>query len=243
MPEIFDTTTLITIAVAVFVLLRLRSVLGKRTGYQHPPPEDIDQLRKGKTKANPKEVKNVDNVVSLPDRSGAKRIKLDKNPAIEAIDKYAKTGTKLNTALKEVAAGTPGFEPESFLSGARMAYELIVTAFANGDKKSLKNLLSPEVYDGFSSAISDRVAKGEKVQSTFVGIEKSMIKAAEVTKNDAQITVQFISQIVSATLDKNDEIVDGDPDQVVEVNDIWTFARTIGSKDPNWKLVATESEV
>ena len=242
MPEIFDTTTLITIAVAVFVLLRLRSVLGKRTGYQRPPPEDIDQVRKSQAAANLNEAKKGDNVVSMPDRKGAKRIKPEENPAIKAINKYAKPGTKLNMALKEIAANTPGFEPESFINGGRTAYEMIVTAFADGDKKALKNLLSREVYEGFSSAISDRVSKGEKVQSTFVGIEKSTIKSAEVVKNDAQVTIQFISQIISATFDKNDEIIDGDPEQVVEVNDIWTFARDIGSKDPNWKLVATESE-
>ena len=119
---------------------------------------------------------------------------------------------------------------------------MIVTAFADGDRKTLKGLLSREVYDGFAEAISDRESRGEQVRSTFVGIEDAAIKSAGVVNSDAQVTVSFTSQIISATLDKDGKVVEGDTEQVAEVRDIWTFARDVRSRDPNWKLVATESD-
>jgi predicted lipid-binding transport protein (Tim44 family) len=123
-----------------------------------------------------------------------------------------------------------------------MAYEMIVMAFADGDRKTLKNLLSPEVYDGFDAAIADREAKGEKVKSTFVGIDKAEITNAEVKGSEAQMTLRISSQLISATYDKDEKLIDGNAEDVAEVNDIWTFARDTRSRDPNWKLVATESE-
>src|SRR5690606_30289409 len=125
---------------------------------------------------------------------------------------------------------------------ARMAYEMIVMAFADGDRKSLKGLLSKEVYDGFDAAISDRETKGEVVKSTFVGIEKADITHASVKDNEEQVTVRLVSQLISATFDKDGTVIEGDQESVAEVTDIWTFARDVHSRDPNWKLVATESE-
>jgi predicted lipid-binding transport protein (Tim44 family) len=119
---------------------------------------------------------------------------------------------------------------------------MIVTAFADGDRKALKNLLSKEVYEGFAAALDEREKRGETVRSAFVGIEKSEIRGAAVAGNEAQVTVQFISQIISSTHDSDGEVIDGDPDQVAEVNDVWTFARSLKSRDPNWKLIATESD-
>lgn len=123
-----------------------------------------------------------------------------------------------------------------------MAYEMIVMAFADGDRKTLKGLLSREVYEGFDAAITDREAKGEVVKSTFVGIEKADIVHAELKDNEENITVRIISQLISATYDKEGKLIDGDADSVAEVNDLWTFSRDIRSRDPNWKLIATESE-
>jgi len=245
MADIFDTTTIITIVVAVFVLLRLRAVLGKRTGHQRPPfqPYEIDRKTRTTRPANSNHQTDNDNVVPLPNqKTTARKMSDDMDPREKAINEYAKSGTKLNKGLKEVAASDASFLPESFISGGRMAYEMIVTAFADGDRKALKNLLSREVYDGFAAAISERENKGEKVESNFVGIEEAKITAAGVNGNDAQVTVQFVSQIISATINAKGEVVDGDPDQVGEVKDIWTFARDVRSRDPNWKLVATESE-
>lgn len=244
----FDSKTLIIIAVAVFVIMRLRSVLGTRTGYQ-APPVDREEMKKSRDAANQNQAENTaDNVVPLPTRkTGAKqqtvkRVKATVDPITKSINEYAKSGTKLNKGLKLVAETSAQFEPNNFVDGARMAYEMIVTAFADGDKKALKGLLSKEVYEGFAGVITEREKAGHKIHTTFIGIDKSNIKAANVENNEALVTVQFMSQIVSATLDKDDEIIEGDNEEIIEVNDIWTFARDTRSKDPNWKLVATESD-
>src|SRR5690606_34303816 len=105
-----------------------------------------------------------------------------------------------------------------------------------------KNLLSRDVYDGFDAAITERESKGEVVRSSFVGIEKADIVGAEVKDSEANVTVRIVSQLISATYDKAGALVEGDADTVAEVNDLWTFARDIRSRDPNWKLIATESE-
>jgi predicted lipid-binding transport protein (Tim44 family) len=157
-------------------------------------------------------------------------------------DAVAKPGTPLNTSLRELVKTDPSFKPKEFINGARMAYEMIVMAFADGDRKTLKGLLSREVYDGFDAAITERETRGEAVKSTFVGIEKADITHADIKDSEEQITVRIISQLISATYDKAGALIDGDAEAVTEVNDIWTFARDIRSRDPNWKLIATESE-
>ncbi len=254
MSEIFDTTTLVTIAIAVIILLRLRATLGTRNGNERPPfePYEIDRkTRKAKPAktASPSaehaaDVENEQgNVIAMPNRDGAKRATAKVVSASDqAINEYAKTGTKLNAGLKEIAATDPSFTPLAFIDGAKMAYEMIVTSFADGDRKTLKNLLSREVYDGFAAVISDRESRKEQVRSSFVGIEETSIKSAGVFNNDAQITIEFISQIISSTINSAGEIIDGDPEHVGEVRDIWTFAKDVRSRDPNWKLVATESD-
>lgn len=246
MSEIFDTTTIITIAIAVFILLRLRSVLGTRNGNERPPfePYEIDRkTRKAKPAAKNRSDDDGDNVIPMPARDEAKRAAASSvSPAEKAINSYAKSGTKLNRGMKEILGQDPGFNPDSFIDGAKMAYEMIVTSFSDGDRATLKNLLSREVYDGFAAAISDRESRKEQVRSNFVGIEKAAIKSAGVVDNDAQVTVEFVSQIISSTHDAAGEVIDGDPEQVGEVHDIWTFAKDVRSNDPNWKLVATESD-
>jgi predicted lipid-binding transport protein (Tim44 family) len=119
---------------------------------------------------------------------------------------------------------------------------MIVMAFADGDRKTLKGLLSKEVFDGFDAAISEREARGEVVKSSFVGIDKADIVNAVVKDSEAQITIRIVSHLISATYDKAGTVVDGEADAVAEVTDIWTFARDTRSRDPNWKLIATESE-
>jgi len=134
------------------------------------------------------------------------------------------------------------FNPKEFLNGAKMAYEMIVMAFADGDRKTLKGLLSKEVFDGFEAAIRDRESRGEVIKSTFVGIDKSAITQVVLKQSEAQVTIRIVSQLISATFDKDGKLIDGDQETVAEVTDIWTFARDVRSKDPNWKLIATESE-
>jgi predicted lipid-binding transport protein (Tim44 family) len=116
-----------------------------------------------------------------------------------------------------------------------------VIAYAEGDRRSLKNLLSRDVYDGFEAAIRERENKGETAESRFVSIDKSDITGAEMRGRTAQVTVRFVSQLISVTRDRNGAVIEGSPDKVTDVTDVWTFARDVSSRDPNWKLVATEA--
>ncbi|MAZ17563.1 MAG: calcium-binding protein [Ahrensia sp.] len=228
--------TLIFVVAAVFVFLQLRSVLGKRTGNERRPVDPYSAKRESPADTSADESAESDNVITLPGRGEAKA-----DPYRE-IDRVAKPGTDLNSGLRAIKDRMPDFDPASFLSGAKMAYEMIVMSFADADRKTLKNLLSTEVYDGFASALDDREAKGETVQSSFIGIDKSDIIAAEMRDTDALVTIRVVSQLISATRDKDGNVVDGDPEAVVEVKDVWTFSRDTRSRDPNWRLVATESE-
>ncbi|MDI7863041.1 Tim44/TimA family putative adaptor protein [Rhizobiaceae bacterium n13] len=228
-----DFITLFFLVAAVLIFFQLRSVLGRRTGNEKPP---YDPFSPRDAAGNP-EGGEGGKVVTLPRREPA-----EGEDRFAGIDAFAKPGTELNTSLRELLKADPSFNPKEFLNGARMAYEMIVMAFADGDRKTLKNLLSREVYEGFDAAISDRESRGEVVKSTFVGIEKADITNAEIKDSEEQLTVRIISQLISATFDKSGKLIDGDSEAVAEVNDLWTFARDIRSRDPNWKLIATESE-
>ena len=230
----FDFITFFFLIAAVVIFLQLRSVLGRRTGNERPPfdpysPRDVAQGAETGDKGK---------VVQLPRREST----AEDESRYAAIETFAKAGTPLNGQLRALSDADPSFEPGEFLNGAKMAYEMIVMAFADGDRKTLKGLLSREVYEGFEAAITEREARGEVVKSTFVGIEKADIVHAELKDNEENITVRIISQLISATYDKSGKLIDGDADSVAEVNDLWTFARDLRSRDPNWKLIATESE-
>lgn len=227
-----DFITLFFLVAAVLIFLQLRSVLGRRTGSEKPP-RDLYTPRDAVGPESP----DAGKVVTLPRRDAT-----EEDDRFAAIDAFAPAGTALNESLREINKADASFDPKEFVNGARMAYEMIVMAFADGDRKTLKNLLSREVYDGFDAAIADRESKGEKVKSTFVGIDKAEITSAEIKGTEVQITVRIVSQLISATYDKADKLIDGDAENVAEINDLWTFARDTRSRDPNWKLVATESE-
>ena len=138
-----------------------------------------------------------ENVVSLPRKRGAADEPVEDNYA--AIDAFAKPGTDLNKGLRAIYDADPTFDPKTFVDGAKMAYEMIVLAYADGDRKTLKNLLSREVYDGFVAAIAEREAKSEKIQSSFVGIDKADIVAAEMKGSEAHVTLRIVSELISAT--------------------------------------------
>ena len=150
-------------------------------------------------------------------------------------------GSALAGGLDAIVAADASFEPKHFVTGARTAYEMIVNAYAEGDRRTLKNLLAREVYDGFDGAIAEREKRGETVENRFVSIDECDITAAEVRGRTAQVTVKFQSKLVSATRDKNGNVIDGSAEKVTDVTDVWTFARDSSSRDPNWKLVATEA--
>jgi predicted lipid-binding transport protein (Tim44 family) len=230
----FDFVTIFFLVAAVVIFLQLRSVLGRRTGSERPPFDPYSK-REG---VEPADSADRGKVVTLPRRDGTEE---EENP-YASVDSVAAAGTPLNESLRAVIKADPSFNPKEFVNGARMAYEMVVVAFADGDRKTLKNLLSREVYEGFDAAISERESKGEVVRSSFVGIEKADIVGAEVKDSEVNVTVRIISQLISATYDKAGALLEGDAETVAEVNDLWTFARDIRSRDPNWKLIATESE-
>jgi predicted lipid-binding transport protein (Tim44 family) len=153
----------------------------------------------------------------------------------------AEPGSSVAGGFDAIARQDESFDANHFLSGAQTAYEMIVLAYAQGDRRTLRKLLSREVYEGFEATIRERESKGETVESRFVTIEKPDITAVELRNRIAQITVRFVSQIISVTRDQTGSVIDGDPEKVTDVTDIWTFARNLPSRDPNWKLVATEA--
>jgi predicted lipid-binding transport protein (Tim44 family) len=234
MRDLFDIYTIIFLALAVFIFLRLRSVLGQRTGRERPPYDPYSTRDAMRPSTN-------DNVVTLPPRGTDVAPKpADVEPA-ERWKGIADAGSPAATGLDAILAQDQSFDAQQFITGARAAYEMIVTAYAQGDRRNLKNLLSKEVYDGFEAAIKERENRGEKAETRFVSIDKADIIGAEVKGKTAQVTVRFVSQLVSVTRDRDGNVIDGNPDKVTDVTDVWTFARDLGSRDPNWKLVATEA--
>jgi predicted lipid-binding transport protein (Tim44 family) len=231
--EFFDFGTIFFLVAAVVIFYQLRNVLGRRTGNERPP---FDPYSAGRAKEV--DPASSDKVVSLPRRKAGEA----PDNSYVAIDKMAPVGSDLNKGLRSIRDADPSFDPKSFVDGAKMAYEMIVMAYADGDRKTLKNLLSREVYEGFTAAIAEREKRSEKIQSSFVGIDKADIVAAEMKGGEAHITLRIVSELISATRDSAGSVIDGDPETVAEVKDVWTFARDTRSRDPNWKLVATEAE-
>jgi len=235
---VFDLYTIIFLALAVFIFVRLRSVLGSRTGRERPP---YDPFSAPDPAAKP--ATSRDKVVPLPGRTAPAPLRegeVAQAPG-ERWAGIAEPGSAVAVGLDAIAAQDREFDVGHFLAGAKAAYEMIVTAFAEGDTKALKNLLAKDVYDGFAAAIAERESRGEKMETRFVAIEKTELAGAELKGKTAQVTVRFVSQLVSVTRNRAGETVDGSPDSVTDVTDLWTFAREIGARDPNWKLVATES--
>jgi predicted lipid-binding transport protein (Tim44 family) len=235
MRDVFDIYTIIFLALAVFIFLRLRSVLGQRTGRERPP-YDPYSAREPVRPATEK-------VVALPNRT-AEAAAPKPVASVEPSERWkgvAEAGTPIAAGLDAIAGADAGFDAKHFLTGARAAYEMIVSAYAEGDRRTLKNLLSREVYEGFEGAITEREKRGETVESRFVSIDNAEITGAEQRGRNAQVTVRFTSKLVSVTRDKNGNVIDGNAEKVTDVTDIWTFARDVSARDPNWKLVATEA--
>ena len=242
-----DLSTLLFLVLAVVIFLKLRSVLGRRTGHEQTRYERYKAQQQEAAQRNGK-LAGTDKVVTLPRRERDEP--LEPRPMAEP-----QVRADVEERVKGLAAGDAGmakglvdivradatFDPDIFLKGARAAYELIVTAFAEGNRKALKNLLSREVYDGFAGAITDRETRSEQVDQSFVGIKSADIVEAELKGGMAHVAVKFVSELISATRDKAGEVITGDPKRIKEVTDIWTFAREVASRDPNWKLIATQA--
>jgi predicted lipid-binding transport protein (Tim44 family) len=237
MDEFFDIPTLIVIGLAIVVLFRLRSVLGTRTGNERSP---LDRQRAAQ---KPAPAAADDTVVPLRPRPAEPATDIDAERAARKraaeIETFSHGDARVAEGLNAIAEADPAFSPKSFIEGAKAAYEMIVTAFATGDRKTLRNLLDKDVYDGFERAMSEREAAGHKIDFTFVGLPKVEISEAELDRRDARVAVRFDAEVVSATRDKTGALLEGNADQVQSISDEWTFARSPKSRDPNWKLVAT----
>ena len=238
-----DIFTLLFLVLAVIIILRLRSVLGRKSGDDDARVERY----KAEQRARAAAAQAQDKVVTLPrrDRPEAPADAPVAAATAAGVEEKVKTLASGNEALAAgllaVVRADRSFDPDHFVAGARQAYEMIVTAFAEGNRKTLKPLLSREVFDGFASAISDRESRSEQIDQSFVGINKADIVDAELKGAVAHVMVRFVSELISATRDRDGTVVAGDPKRIKEVIDIWTFARETNSRDPNWKLVATQA--
>ncbi len=212
--------------IAAFLVLRLRSVLGRRDGHK-------GRHRNPFARSLPEEQAD-EKVVHLPNARDA-----DADTEAAAVGDDAEGD--LAAGFREIKAADSGFEPTEILSGARIAFELVLSAYASGDTEALKPLLSAEVLGNFARSIRGREAAGETMEHTLVGIKSADIVEAFLDGAAAHVTVKFVSDQANVTRDANGEVVDGDPSAVTEVTDFWTFARDTGSRDPNWTLVATRS--
>lgn len=232
-------------AVAAFFIFKLRSVLGKRTG--HEERSDFDPFKQAEDGA--KEARRGDDkVIRLPDRGQVREgapegedARLEESEILAESPQAAEADTPLGAALTQIKLADRGFDKDQFLGGARAAFEMIIGAFAAGDTKTLRPLLANDVYDDFSGAIKEREDKKESLETTLIGITSAEIIEAELRQKTAFVTVKFVSEQVNVTRDAEGRIVDGDPNHVAKVTDIWTFARNTRSRDPNWALVATRS--
>lgn len=242
MHEPFDITTVIFAVLAVFVVWKLRSVLGTRTGTERPPFDPFAQRRKAR-EANPNAPGETGTVIRLPG-AGEERSEASSRDSSER-DGWKKLVAPDAVAaldgLDRIKAADRDFSPNAFVQGARQAYEMIVLAFAKGDRDALAPLLAREVFDSFSASIAEREAAGHRLDTTFVSLDKALIEDAQLRGRTAQITMRFQPKLISVTRDREDAVIDGTPDTVSDVTDLWTFARESGSSDPNWKLVVTET--
>lgn len=224
-------------AIAGFFVLRLRSVLGKRTGHEKPSQDPFSR-RRGEPEGEGEDKK----VIPLPDRTGQDEeepLPDVEPPSAPVSDRLAKGDAA--AGLTQIKLADKTFDDEGFLFGARTAFEMVVSAFAQGDTKVLRPLLSNDVYTDFAGAIEERQKAGQTLETTLVGITSSEIIEADLQGRTAFVTVKFVSEQVNVLRDSENRIVEGDPNQVTTITDIWTFARNMRSRDPNWTLVATQS--
>jgi len=223
--------------IAAFLILRLRSVLGRRDGTDGKHVDPFSRRERHENDGSDQEDLGGDNVVHLPDRSSDKAN--DELADDDGETTETKPQTPLQAGMTQIMVADPTFSEKSFLQGATYAFEMILDAFTRGDSKTLKPLLSPEVFANFADAINQREEAGEEVEDHLVGFKTVDLLEAEMENKNAVVTVKFVTEQVNVTRDNEGRIVDGDPNQVIDVVDLWTFSRDTSSRDPNWALVAT----
>ena len=217
---------LIFAMIAAFLVYRLRSVLGRRTGEERQRPNPFTARPDAPRAGAP------DNVVPMPGRD---------RPVPAAAPASPDEPVSLHAALAQIAAADPSFEEKHFLQGARGAFQMIVEAFAKGDTATLRPLLADDVYDNFARAVRDRQAAGETLETRIERIADADVVEARMDGRTALVTVKFVSEQMNVVRDRNGAVVDGDPNAVVEAVDVWTFARNTRASNPNWALVETRT--
>jgi predicted lipid-binding transport protein (Tim44 family) len=206
---------------AGFVIFKLRSVLGRRTGHERRRPDPFSESSQSNDNGN---------VVRLPDRSA---------DSAEAQEEAEASPDSMAAGVMRIKLADESFDEREFIQGAKSAFGMIVEAYAKGDVDALRPLLSRELYGGFASAIEAREKAGEVQETTIVSIRSADIVDASLENYQAKVTVEFVTEQVKVTRDAEGEVTEGDPDRIDILTDIWTFARDIRSRDPNWELVAT----
>ena len=208
----FDPFNLILFLIAVVGFIRLRMILGRRTGNEDPLRQnkyasrvsaDIESLTKPKEK---KSLKTKEDILLFP------------------------------------SSEIPGFSSESFVDGASNAYEMILKNYADGNLKTIKNIISKDVYDGFNEAIKERKNKNKRLVNELIAFDKSDIIDAKIERKNVLLTVEFYSRIITYVLDENDQIIEGSKDNPISVIDQWTFKKALKDKSPSWQLISTQSE-
>jgi predicted lipid-binding transport protein (Tim44 family) len=211
-----DPALIIFIALSAFIAYRLYSVLGTRTGEERQ--RDVEGLQRARTQG-PREREDA--------------------PAIDL--QPAKPLPPVSAAAEPLRDADPAFDEREFVDGAKGAYEMIVEAFAAGDLKSVRRYIAAPVFDAFRAAVTARESAGQRADLKFVGVEQAKIVSSRIEGGEATAAVEFLSNQVRATYDLNGALVEGDPNRIDLVRDLWTFSRQISSGDPNWTLVATSA--
>jgi len=211
---------IILIAIAAFVLFRLKSVIGTRTGYEAPP----DYLSRDDT---------------APDARRGPADETEEGDLDVGLAHPAPDNAKL--ALAAMRDADPDFSLAEFLGGARSAYEMILMAYEEGDRDTLRDLLDDPVFDAFESGITERETAGLKVEARFIGVRDVRLESASFDRetNEGELTLRFVGELITSVRDAEGRVVEGDPNEVRRQTDVWTFARRLGARDPNWLLSAT----
>jgi predicted lipid-binding transport protein (Tim44 family) len=218
LPHYFD--IILFAMVAAFLVLRLRSVLGRRTGNERRR----DLYARGPAAAG-------DKIVALPQQ---------RRPSAPLVAGAPPANTVAG-GLAQITAADPGFETDGFLDGARQAFQMIVAAFAKGDKDALRPLLSDDTYRPFAAAIDERMAAGETLETRIEKLKDADVVEAGMDGRSARLTLKIVSDQINVLRAHDSSVVDGDPEHLIEKTDFWTFSRDTRSADPNWLLVATSS--
>lgn len=209
---------LVLAGIAIFLILRLRSVLGTREGFEKPATPRVER------KADPR--RDFEVIEGGPDRD---------------ITDHVEDGSDAAKALAAMKMADHDFSVNEFLGGARGAYEMILMAFENGDVEGLRPYLADDVMETFETVIDQRKEQGLSIEASFVGIRELELHDATFDRDTSvgEISVRFVAELTSVVRNAEDKIVEGDPNEIKRQRDVWTFARTMGSDDPNWVLVAT----